>query len=63
MQEKNKFLDEYQKFCQWSALPPGEVIDKEKEIMWWGLGVAGEAGDIAGCIKKPLAIKMTKPQA
>ncbi|MDO8524713.1 MAG: nucleoside triphosphate pyrophosphohydrolase family protein [bacterium] len=57
MEEKNKFLDEYQKFCQWSALPPGEVIDKEKEIMWWGLGVAGEAGDIAGCIKKTVGHK------
>lgn len=26
--------------------------NREKEILTWGLGVAGEAGDVAGCIKK-----------
>lgn len=25
---------------------------KDKAIMTWGLGIAGEAGDVAGCIKK-----------
>jgi len=29
-----------------------EFDDKEKEIMTWGLGLTGEAGDVAGCIKK-----------
>jgi len=31
--------------------------DPEKEIATWGLGIAGEAGDIAGCIKKTYAHK------
>ena len=30
---------------------------KEIEIMTWGLGLTGEAGDIAGCIKKTYAHK------
>jgi len=47
-------LKDYQLFCKEIALPQD---DKEKEIMTWGLGVAGEAGDIAGCIKKTLAHK------
>lgn len=55
--EKDNFLQEYQKFCQQSAIDKGEIVDKEKEIMWWGLGVAGEAGDIAGCIKKTVGHK------
>ena len=41
--------DEYQKFCKEIALP---YETKEKEILTWGLGIAGEAGDVAGCIKK-----------
>lgn len=41
-------LKKYQKFC---ASVAGKY-EKEKEIMTWGLGVAGEAGDLAGCIKK-----------
>ena len=31
--------------------------DPEKQIMVWGLGVAGEAGDLAGCIKKTVGHK------
>jgi len=42
-------LKEYQKFCKSIAK---KFNNKEKEIFTWGLGVAGEAGDIAGCIKK-----------
>jgi len=42
-------LKEYQKLCQRSAK---KFRDKEKEIMTWGLGIAGEAGDVVGCIKK-----------
>ncbi|OGZ24120.1 MAG: hypothetical protein A2896_02290 [Candidatus Nealsonbacteria bacterium RIFCSPLOWO2_01_FULL_43_32] len=49
-----KNLKEYQKFCQKTAL---KFKDKEKEILTWGLGVAGEAGDIAGCIKKTISHK------
>lgn len=42
-------LNEYQKLCKKTA----EKFDsKEKEIFTWGLGIAGEAGDVAGCIKK-----------
>lgn len=35
-------LKEYQKLCQRTAR---EFSTKEKEIMTWGLGIAGEAGD------------------
>ncbi|MFZ5559456.1 MAG: nucleoside triphosphate pyrophosphohydrolase family protein [Patescibacteria group bacterium] len=42
-------LKEYQKLCKRTA----KRFDmKEKEIFTWGLGIAGEAGDVAGCIKK-----------
>lgn len=51
-QKKQKLnLKEYQKLCQTTAKGFG---DKEKELADWGLGVAGEAGDLAGCIKKTL---------
>jgi len=42
-------LNEYQKLCKRTAK---EFDDKEQEIMTWGLGITGEAGDLAGCIKK-----------
>jgi len=56
MTEKNKVknLKEYQKFCKTIAQRFG---DKEKEILTWGLGIAGEAGDVAGCIKKTISHK------
>lgn len=47
-------INEYQKFCQTTALP---AKNKSIEIMTYGLGVAGEAGDLAGCIKKTYAHK------
>lgn len=50
--EKEKVsLAEYQKLCQSTAKG---FADKEKELADWGLGVSGEAGDLAGCIKKTL---------
>ena len=42
-------LKEYQKLCKKTAK---KFNSKEKEILTWGLGIAGEAGDVAGCIKK-----------
>ncbi len=42
-------LKEYQYMCKKTAK---KFDSKEKEIMTWGLGIAGEAGDVAGCIKK-----------
>lgn len=42
-------LKDYQKAAQKTAV---KFKDKEKEILTWGLGVAGEAGDLVGCIKK-----------
>jgi NTP pyrophosphatase (non-canonical NTP hydrolase) len=42
-------LKEYQKLCKKTAK---KYPRREKEIMTWGLGIAGEAGDVAGCIKK-----------
>jgi len=46
---EKKSLKEYQELCKRTA---GEFETKEKEIMTWGLGIVGEAGDVAGCIKK-----------
>ena len=47
--KKPPSLSEYQKLCKKTA----KVFDDpDKEIMTWGLGIAGEAGDVAGCIKK-----------
>lgn len=42
----------YQKLCQRTAK---KFNSREKEILVWGLGLAGEAGDVAGCIKKTFA--------
>ncbi len=44
-------LNEYQKLCMNTAKV---YNDREKELSNYGLGVAGEAGDLAGCIKKTL---------
>ena len=44
-------LKQYQKFAQLTAK---SFKDKDKEISIWGLGVTGEAGDLAGCIKKTI---------
>ncbi len=42
-------LKEYQEFCKATA----KKFDvPEHEIFSWGLGISGEAGDVAGCIKK-----------
>jgi NTP pyrophosphatase (non-canonical NTP hydrolase) len=45
-------LKEYQDLCKKTAK---KFDSEEKEIMTWGLGIAGEAGDVAGCIKKTYA--------
>ena len=45
-------FEEYQKLCKGTAK---RFRDKEKEIMSWGLGISGEAGDVAGCIKKTIS--------
>lgn len=42
-------LKEYQETCKKTS---EKFESDEKEILTWGLGVAGEAGDVAGCIKK-----------
>jgi NTP pyrophosphatase (non-canonical NTP hydrolase) len=42
-------LKEYQELCKKTAK---KFETPEKEILTWGLGIAGEAGDVAGCIKK-----------
>jgi len=55
-QENNKTnantLEEYQKLCKLTAK---KFDTQEKEILTWGLGIAGEAGDVASCIKKTFA--------
>jgi len=47
-----KNLNNYQKLCRKTAK---KFNSKEKEILTWGLGLTGEAGDVAGCIKKTFA--------
>ncbi|MDP3991177.1 MAG: nucleoside triphosphate pyrophosphohydrolase family protein [Candidatus Nealsonbacteria bacterium] len=51
---KIKNLKEYQELCKKTAQ---KHQDKEKEIFTWALGMAGEAGDVAGCIKKTVSHK------
>mgnify|MGYP001196004729 CR=1 FL=1 len=51
LMESNKTLKEYQELCKNTA----KKFDiPDKEILTWGLGIAGEAGDIASCIKKTI---------
>lgn len=52
--KKEITFKEYQEFCKKTAK---KFKDKEKEILTWGLGIAGEAGDVAGCIKKTFSHK------
>jgi len=48
-------LNEYQEFCKRTAKK--DFKTPEEEIMCWGLGICGEAGDVASCIKKTFAHK------
>lgn len=52
MQEINGNLQEYQELCKATAK---KFDNPEKEILTWGLGITGEAGDVASCIKKTFA--------
>lgn len=45
-------LKEYQELCK---LTSKKFETREKEILTWGLGIAGEAGDVASCILKTFA--------
>ncbi|MEK7652996.1 MAG: nucleoside triphosphate pyrophosphohydrolase family protein [Patescibacteria group bacterium] len=45
-------LKNYQEFCKLTAK---KFDNPELEIATWGLGIAGEAGDVASCIKKTFA--------
>ena len=47
--KQNGNLKEYQELCKLTAK---KFETTEKEILTWGLGIAGEAGDVASCIKK-----------
>lgn len=42
-------IKDYQAFCKTTEF---HQKDKEKDLMILGLGISGEAGDVAGCIKK-----------
>ena len=50
--KSNSSLKEYQALCKTTAK---KFENPEKEILTWGLGIAGEAGDVASCIKKTFA--------
>jgi NTP pyrophosphatase (non-canonical NTP hydrolase) len=45
----NSSLKEFQQLCKLTAK---KFADPVIEISTWGLGIAGEAGDVASCIKK-----------
>ncbi len=47
-------LKEYQELCKLTAR---SFDNPEIEIATWGLGITGEAGDVASCIKKTFAHK------
>ena len=48
-------LKEYQELCKKTAKT--NFKSSTEEIMTWGLGIAGEAGDVASCIKKTVIHK------
>jgi len=51
---ENSGIKNYQELCKTTA----KAFDnKDVEIATWGLGIAGEAGDVAGCIKKTIGHK------
>lgn len=47
----DELLKKYQEECKRTVR---DFKSKEIEIMTWGLGISGEAGDVAGCIKKTI---------
>ncbi|MCX6759846.1 MAG: nucleoside triphosphate pyrophosphohydrolase family protein, partial [Candidatus Nealsonbacteria bacterium] len=49
-----EFFTKYQEFVK---SVDKKFDDPEKEIMSHGLGISGEAGDVAGCIKKTISHK------
>ena len=51
-QKADSNLKEYQSLCKATAK---KFNTPDKEILVWGLGIAGEAGDVASCIKKTFA--------
>lgn len=52
-QEIKDPISEYQKLCEITAKK--DFGSPTEEIMTWGLGITGEAGDVASCIKKTFA--------
>lgn len=54
MEKANLNLRDYQKLCRQTAK---KFKSKEMEILTWGLGITGEAGDVASCIKKTVSHK------
>lgn len=50
-------LKEYQDLCRLTAK---KFETKKEEILTWGLGITGESGDVASCIKKHMHIITTK---
>jgi NTP pyrophosphatase (non-canonical NTP hydrolase) len=52
MHEMKMDLRKYQEFCKKTAK---KFDNSDIEILTWGLGIAGEAGDVASCIKKTVS--------
>ncbi|MGC9309741.1 MAG: nucleoside triphosphate pyrophosphohydrolase family protein [Candidatus Nanoarchaeia archaeon] len=53
LKQNSSNLNDYQQAAKITAKT--DFSSKTEEIMCWGLGFAGEAGDTAGCIKKTYA--------
>lgn len=53
-------LNEYQNVCKTTAKK--DFPTKNEEILTWGLGISGEAGDVASCIKKTISHKNNQKQ-
>lgn len=54
MKKEKITLEEYQSLCKLTAK---RFRNNERAILTWGLGIAGEAGDVASCIKKTVIHK------
>jgi len=52
--DKEISIKEYQELCKMTAM---DFENDQVEIMTWGLGISGEAGDVASCIKKTFVHK------
>ncbi len=46
------WIDEYQHFCKTTAIYPDANTQNDRELQYLALGLASEAGEVAGKVKK-----------